>query len=68
MTFDLCMGETGLGFMDKIHDVVPMDKQTELLQKLSKGNFTLGSMGKIHEVFRTYLKWVPSARLPPYYV
>ena len=56
MTFDLCMGETGLGFMDKIHEVVPMDKQPELLQKLSKGNFTLRSMGKIHEVFRTYLK------------
>ncbi|XVE89195.1 hypothetical protein DITRI_Ditri19aG0131000 [Diplodiscus trichospermus] len=28
------------GFMDKIHEVVPMDQQPELLQKLSEGNFT----------------------------
>ncbi|KAK4796525.1 hypothetical protein SAY86_028851 [Trapa natans] len=28
------------GFMDKIHEVVPVDQQPELLQKLSEGNFT----------------------------
>ncbi|KAK4745980.1 hypothetical protein SAY87_012292 [Trapa incisa] len=27
------------GFMDKIHEVVPVDQQPELLQKLSEGNF-----------------------------
>ncbi|KAF6140300.1 hypothetical protein GIB67_000348 [Kingdonia uniflora] len=29
------------GFMDKIHEVVPMDQQPELLQKLFEGHFTL---------------------------
>ncbi|CAK9255991.1 unnamed protein product [Sphagnum jensenii] len=33
-----------LGFMDKIHEVVPMDQQPELLQKLTEGNFTLHIM------------------------
>ncbi len=28
-------------FMDKIDEVVPMDQQLELMQKLTKGNFTL---------------------------
>ncbi len=32
------------GFMDKIDEVVPMDQQPELLQKLTKGNFTLRIM------------------------
>jgi signal recognition particle subunit SRP54 len=32
------------GFMDKIHEVVPMDQQPELLQKLTEGNFTLRIM------------------------
>ncbi|KAM0048138.1 putative signal recognition particle, SRP54 subunit [Helianthus debilis subsp. tardiflorus] len=32
------------GFMDKIHEVVPMDQQPELLQKLSEGSFTVFSM------------------------
>jgi signal recognition particle subunit SRP54 len=31
-------------FMDKIDEVVPMDQQSELLQKLTKGNFTLRIM------------------------
>ncbi len=30
--------------MDKIHEVVPMDQQPELLQKLTEGNFTLRIM------------------------
>jgi signal recognition particle subunit SRP54 len=30
--------------MDKIDEVVPMDQQSELLQKLTKGNFTLRIM------------------------
>ncbi|KAG8367965.1 hypothetical protein BUALT_Bualt16G0127500 [Buddleja alternifolia] len=34
------------GFMDKIHEVAPMEQQTELLQKLSEGPFTLGIMYK----------------------
>ena len=61
MTFDLGMGDWS-GFMDKIHEVVPMDQQPELLQKLSEGNFTLRIM---YEQFQNLLKWVPSARLPP---
>ncbi|KAG6547007.1 hypothetical protein Mapa_011624 [Marchantia paleacea] len=32
------------GFVDKIHEVVPMDQQPELLQKLTEGNFTLRIM------------------------
>ncbi|KAJ6984630.1 signal recognition particle 54 kDa protein 2-like [Populus alba x Populus x berolinensis] len=32
------------GFMDKIQEVVPMDQQPELLQKLSEGSFTLRIM------------------------
>ncbi len=28
-------------FVDKIDEVVPMDQQSELMQKLTKGNFTL---------------------------
>jgi signal recognition particle subunit SRP54 len=32
------------GFMDKIDEVVPMDQQPELLQKLTKGNITLRIM------------------------
>ncbi|MCL7029920.1 hypothetical protein MKW94_014263 [Papaver nudicaule] len=32
------------GFLEKIHDVVPMDHQSELLQKVSKGKFTLRTM------------------------
>ncbi|GLT53056.1 hypothetical protein SLA2020_263530 [Shorea laevis] len=32
------------GFMDKIHEVVPIRQQPELLQNLSEGNFTLRIM------------------------
>lgn len=32
------------GFMDKIHEVVPMDQQPEFLHKLSEENFTLRIM------------------------
>jgi signal recognition particle subunit SRP54 len=31
-------------FVDKIDEVVPMDQQSELMQKLTKGNFTLRIM------------------------
>ncbi|GMP34538.1 hypothetical protein CsSME_00007361 [Camellia sinensis var. sinensis] len=44
------------GFMDKIHEVVPMDQQPELLQKLSEGNFTLRIM---YEQFQNILKMGP---------
>ena len=44
------------GFMDKIHEVVPMDQQPEFLQKLSKGNFTLRIM---YEQFQNLLKMGP---------
>ena len=44
------------GFMDKIHEVVPMDQQPELLQKLSEGNFTLRIM---YEQFQNILKLGP---------
>ncbi|RVW92043.1 Signal recognition particle 54 kDa protein 2 [Vitis vinifera] len=47
---------TGSGFMDKIHEVVPMDQQPELLQKLSEGNFTLRIM---YEQFQNILKMGP---------
>lgn len=42
--------------MDKIHEVVPMDQQPELLQKLSEGNFTLRIM---YEQFQNLLKMGP---------
>ncbi|GAB4842098.1 hypothetical protein Ancab_012058 [Ancistrocladus abbreviatus] len=44
------------GFMDKIHEVVPMDQQPELLQKLTEGNFTLRIM---YEQFQNILKMGP---------
>lgn len=44
------------GFMDKIHEVVPMDQQPELLQKLSEGNFTLRIM---YEQFQHIMKMGP---------
>jgi len=59
MAFELGMGDWS-GFMDKIQEVVPMDQQPELLQKLSEGNFTLRIM---YEQFQNILKWVLSARL-----
>ncbi|GAU22267.1 hypothetical protein TSUD_260670 [Trifolium subterraneum] len=51
----LGMGDIS-GFMDKIHEVVPMDQQPELLQKLSEGNFTLRIM---YEQFQNILKMGP---------
>lgn len=54
------------GFMDKIHEVVPMDQQPELLQKLSEGNFTLRIM---YEQFQNILKMGPIGQvcqLPTY--
>nr|TKR91668.1 signal recognition particle 54 kDa protein 2-like [Populus alba] len=40
-----CLGKGDWsGFMDKIQEVVPMDQQPELLQKLSEGSFTLRIM------------------------
>ncbi|CAK9273360.1 unnamed protein product [Sphagnum jensenii] len=38
-----CMGDWS-AFVDKIDEVVPMDQQSELMQKLTKGNFTLRIM------------------------
>jgi len=43
MIFQLGMGDWS-EFMDKIQEVVPMDQQPELLQKLSDGSFTLRIM------------------------
>uniref|UniRef100_A0A2N9G5Y3 signal-recognition-particle GTPase n=1 Tax=Fagus sylvatica TaxID=28930 RepID=A0A2N9G5Y3_FAGSY len=48
------------GFMDKIHEVVPMDQQPELLQKLSEGNFTLRIM---YEQFQNILKMGPISQV-----
>jgi len=39
----LSMGDWS-AFVDKIDEVVPMDQQSELMQKLTKGNFTLPIM------------------------
>ncbi|KAL9267961.1 Signal recognition particle subunit SRP54 2-like protein [Drosera capensis] len=44
------------GFMDKIHEVVPMDQQPELLQKLTEGTFTLRIM---YDQFQNILKMGP---------
>lgn len=44
------------GFMDKIQDVIPMDQQPELLQKLQEGHFTLRIM---YEQFQNILKLGP---------
>ncbi|KAK9677223.1 hypothetical protein RND81_11G129200 [Saponaria officinalis] len=44
------------GFMDKIHEVVPMDQQPELLQMLSEGNFTLRIL---YELYQNILKMGP---------
>ncbi|KAL9323198.1 hypothetical protein ACSQ67_011251 [Phaseolus vulgaris] len=48
------------GFMDKIQEVVPMDQQPELLQKLSEGNFTLRIM---YEQFQNILKMGPISQV-----
>jgi signal recognition particle subunit SRP54 len=47
------------GFVDKIHDIVPMDKQPELLQKLSEG-FTLRIM---YEQFQKMLSMGPMSQV-----
>ncbi|KAL8046645.1 hypothetical protein ABFX02_08G190100 [Erythranthe guttata] len=52
----LGMGGDWSGFVDKIQEVVPMDQQPELLQKLSEGNFTLRSM---YQQIQTILKMGP---------
>lgn len=49
-----------IGFMDKIHEVVPMDKQPELLQKLSEGHFSLRIM---YEQFQNILKMGPISQV-----
>nr|XP_023920554.1 signal recognition particle 54 kDa protein 2-like isoform X2 [Quercus suber] len=48
------------GFMDKIQEVVPMDQQPELLQKLSEGNFTLRIM---YEQFQNIMKMGPISQV-----
>ncbi|KAF3625410.1 Signal recognition particle 54 kDa protein 1 [Capsicum annuum] len=50
------------GFMDKIHEVVPMDQQPEFLQKLSEGHFTLRIM---YEQFQNILKMGPIGQMKP---
>lgn len=50
------------GFMDKIHEAVPMDQQPELLQKLSEGNFTLRIM---YEQFQNILNMGPLSQVNP---
>lgn len=60
--FQLGMGDWS-GFMDKIHEVVPMDQQPELLQKLSEGNFTLRIM---YEQFQNILKMGPISQVIAY--
>lgn len=51
----LGMGDLS-GLVNKIQDVVPMDQQPELLQKLSEGHFTLRIM---YEQFQSMLKMGP---------
>ena len=53
------------GFMDKIHEVVPMDQQPELLQKLSEGNFTLRIM---YEQFQNILKMGPINQVSTWHI
>ena len=48
------------GFMDKIHEVVPMDQQPELIQKLSEGTFTLRIM---YDQFQNILKMGPISQV-----
>ncbi|KAL5722691.1 signal-recognition-particle GTPase [Ranunculus cassubicifolius] len=55
----LGMGDRS-GFMDKIHEVVPMEQQPELLEKLSQGNFTLRIM---YEQFQNILKMGPIGQI-----
>ncbi|MED6169922.1 hypothetical protein PIB30_025657 [Stylosanthes scabra] len=55
----LGMGDLS-GFMDKIHEVVPMDQQPELLQQLSERNFTLRIM---YELFQYLLKMGPFSQV-----
>ena len=59
MNFQLGMGDWS-GFMDKIQEVVPMDQQPELLQKLTEGNFTLRIM---YEQFQNILKMGPISQV-----
>jgi signal recognition particle subunit SRP54 len=59
LSFQLGMGDWS-GFMDKIHEVVPMDQQPELLQKLSEGNFTLRIM---YEQSQNILKMGPISQV-----
>ncbi|WJX70063.1 signal-recognition-particle GTPase [Trifolium repens] len=54
----LGMGDLS-GFVEKIHDIVPMDKQPELLQKLSEG-FTLRIM---YELFQNMLSMGPMSQV-----
>ncbi|GER48448.1 signal recognition particle 54 kDa protein [Striga asiatica] len=49
------------GFMDKIQEVVPMDQQPELLQKLSEGNFTLRIM--YEQIYQNILKMGPISQV-----
>ncbi|XP_022895727.1 signal recognition particle 54 kDa protein 2-like [Olea europaea var. sylvestris] len=39
----LGMGDLS-GFMDKVHEVIPIDQQTEFLERLKEGKFTLRIM------------------------
>lgn len=48
------------GFVDKIQDVIPEDKQPELLETISKGNFTLRIL---YEQFQNILKLGPMGQV-----
>ncbi|KAI3878338.1 hypothetical protein MKX03_021798 [Papaver bracteatum] len=55
------------GFMEKIHDAVPMDQQSDLLQKLSEGKFSLRIMYQLYENLLNIFSVLPgnSAELMP---
>ncbi|KAG8379812.1 hypothetical protein BUALT_Bualt07G0128400 [Buddleja alternifolia] len=49
------------GFMDKIHEIVPMDQQAELLQELSEGTFTLRNFLKMGPIVLEAISMLPGA-------
>lgn len=48
------------GLMDKIQDVIPEDKQPELLETISKGNVT---MRVLRDVFESFLQMGPVSQV-----
>ncbi|CAA2945091.1 signal recognition particle 54 kDa 2-like [Olea europaea subsp. europaea] len=49
------------GFMDKVHEVIPIDQQTEFLEKLKEGKFTLRIM---FEYVQHILQMGPIGQVP----